>query len=95
MAYIAGGLVGIVWLWFWIRGHWFAATLAALALGWFPLVDVQWRNEWQLCLACLAVPWLPMLILPAVRRLIRDAKVIIGNDAEFDEPLSLQLRDPL
>ncbi len=94
MVYPAGIVLGVVWLWFWLRGNWFAALLAALALGWFPLVDVQWRNEWQLCLACLVVPWLPMMLIPAVRRIMRDIKAIAGTDAEFAEPLSLQLRDP-
>lgn len=93
MAYIAGGLVGVVWFWFWIRGHWFAALTAALATGWIPIIDDKWHTEWAICLTVLVLPWLPMLAWPVARRLIRDIKVIAGTDAEFAEPLSLQLRD--
>lgn len=82
-------LVGIIWLWFWIKGHWFAALLAALVCGLFPLVDVQWRNEWQLCLACLVVPWIPMAAIAAFNRLKNDVKTIAGMDA----PLVLEIRD--
>lgn len=92
MAYVVGGLAGILWLWFWIRGNWFAALLAALALGWFPLVDDQWRNEWQLCLAFIVVPWVPMLAIPAIRRLSKDFRVIFGKDEAFAEPMALEIR---
>jgi hypothetical protein len=93
MAYVVGGIAGIVWFWFWIRGNWFSALLAAVGTGWIPLIDDKWRNEWQLCLAVLVVPWVPIVAGMAYRRLARDLRVIAGKDAEFAEPLSLEVRE--
>lgn len=94
MPYVAGGLVAIVWLWFWLRGHWFAALIGALALGWFPLIDDKRSTEWALCLACLVVPWVPMMAWAAYRRVRRDLAEAFPADAKFSESLSLELRDP-
>lgn len=91
MAYMIGGLAGIVWLWFWIRGNWFAALLAALALGWVPLFDHD-AKDWALWLVCLVAPWAPILAIPAMRRLLRDFRAIAGKDEDFSDPLSLEIR---
>ena len=75
MAYLIGVLFGIVWLWFWLRGNWFAALVGALplALAWFVLSqDPPGHVPAWVALVCLIVPWVPMMAWmlnrPSVRR---------------------------
>lgn len=84
MVYLFGGLVGVVWLWFWLRGHWFAALLAALVLGSALVVLPSPGNHpvWWMTLVCLLGPWVPMA-----------AWRIIGHQAgQNRESFSLTLR---
>jgi UDP-N-acetylmuramyl pentapeptide phosphotransferase/UDP-N-acetylglucosamine-1-phosphate transferase len=91
MAYIVGGIAGIVWFWFWIRGNWFAALLAAVGTGWIPLIDDKWRNEWQLCLAVLVVPWVPIFVYAVIRGLKHPTQPVVWADAPFNETKALKL----
>lgn len=61
MAYIIGAALGSVWLWFWLRGNWFAAVIAFIALGWYPfIIDYSWIVAWRVVATCFLLPWVPV-----------------------------------
>lgn len=81
LAYVFGALFGLVWLWFWIKGHWFAALIAALALGaaWFVLPEWHAYPVWWMTLICFVAPWVPMMARPALRRVSNDLNAAFGS----------------
>lgn len=64
MAYLTGAVIGVVWLWFWLQGNWFAALIAAgvLAFFWFTLPSPGLHPVWWMTVICFAGPWVPVFI---------------------------------
>jgi len=82
-------IVGLVWLYFWLRGNWFAALVPALALAlmWW-VVPERGRGsypEWWVTLICLAGPWVPMLAWSVQRRLTGPVGGGFGIATDQDE----------
>jgi hypothetical protein len=64
MLYLTVGLAGLVWLYFWLTGNWFAAVVAALVLGgfWFMIPPAGFYPAWWATALCFAGPWIPLVI---------------------------------
>lgn len=95
MQYLAGGLLGVIWLYFWLRGHWFAAVLGMVP-GAALLAVADHMTAWPFVF--LFGAWVPV----AAYRIARDigqawpatgptaagSEAGTGPDEEFADPAS-------
>lgn len=80
MVYVIGACIGIVWLWFWIRGRWFAALVVAIPFALMAFACGP-GEEWKPPLY-IALPWAPLLIRWGVRwftDLVADCEASTGQ----------------
>jgi uncharacterized membrane protein (UPF0136 family) len=93
VALIVGGVLGLALLWFWLKGHWFAAILAtpitALVLGEIGLQNIHPDRPAGFAILALggAAAWLPYLFHHRSRkRTLRSIEGLrlIGHDANFN-----------
>ena len=72
MVYLIGGLIALGGFWFWIRGTWYAALIAALFLGGFHYVWYQDPHMTPTAFAavvCFVVPWVPLALRLVVQQM--------------------------
>jgi len=72
VVYLIGGLIALGGFWFWIRGTWYAALIAALFLGGFHYVWYQDPHMTPTAFAavvCFVVPWVPLALRLVVQQM--------------------------
>lgn len=65
--FVIFGVVALVWLYFWLTGHWFAAVIAALVGAWSATCG---RGPFDLrdYFILLALPWVPIIVCSLFRQ---------------------------
>jgi hypothetical protein len=73
MVYVAGALAGAVWLYFWLKGHWFAAVLGMIP-GIVLAAIADYLTAWPFVF--LIGAWIPL----AAHSLFRDISSACPTD---------------